>query len=153
MIILIAYTLGVRERMLLIASAVLIGITMPFGYWCEQLARPAGPDTWVKPFKHRIFPWVVGHIPQVTAWAIIIVNFYDEDEGRAPDFVHGILWGELALFFSFGFVALYQQYTVPKNFYKGELMFQVLSLGSKGLLGGILIANVLMLSAFEELYD
>jgi hypothetical protein len=153
MILLISYTLGVRERMLLIASAVLIGITMPFGYWCEHLARPAGPDSWVKPFDRRIFPWVIGHIPQVTAWAIIIVNFYDENEGRAPDFVHGILWGELALFFSFGFVALYQQCTVPRNFYKGELMFQVLSLVSKGLLGGILIANVLILSSFEELYD
>lgn len=151
--ILIAYTLGVRERMLLIAAAVLIGITMPFGYWCEQISRPSSPESWEKPFRYRIFPWVIGHIPQLTAWAIVIVNFYDEDEGMAPDFVHGILWGEVVLFFSFGFVALYQQYTYPKNFYKGEIMFQILSLVSKGLLGGILIANVLFLSAFEDLYD
>lgn len=151
--VLIAYTLGVRERMLLVATAVLIGITMPFGYWCEQLARPASPDAWTKPFRYRIFPWVVGHVPQITAWAIIIVNFYDEDDGMAPDFVHVILWGELALFFSFGFVALYQQCSTPRHFYKGELMFQALSLGSKGLLGGLLISQVLMLSAFEDLYD
>lgn len=151
--VLIAYTLGVRERMLLIAAAVLIGITMPFGYWTEQLARPASPETWTKPFAYRIFPWLVGHIPQVTAWAIIIVNFYDEDDGMAPDFVHAILWSEFALFFSFGFVALYQQCMPPKHFYRGELMFQVLSLVSKGLLGGILISNVLMLSEFSDLYD
>ena len=151
--VLIAYTLGIRERFLLLSSAVLIGITMPFGYWSEMIARPSGPDSWTRPLYVRLFPWVTGHIPQVTAWAILVVTFYDQDEGMAPDFVQVILWGELFLFFSFGFVALYQQMTVPKNFYKGELAFQVLSLVAKGLLGGLLIANVLMLSQFEDLYE
>ena len=41
----------------------------------------------------------------------------------------------------------------PRHFYRGELAFQVLSLTAKGLLGGLLLGNVLMLSAFEELYD
>jgi hypothetical protein len=150
--VLIAYTLGIRERMLLLASAVLVAITMPFGYWTELNARPAGPDQWERSLAFRLFPWIIGHIPQVTAWLIVILNFYDEDDGMAPGFVHVILWAELCLFFSFGFVALYQQCTVPKNFYKGELAFQVLSLVSKGILGGILIANVLMLSSFAELY-
>ena len=31
-------------------------------------------------------------------------------------------------------------------------MFQVLSLGAKGLLGGVLLANVLVLSSFDEIY-
>ena len=77
--LLIAYTLGVRERMLIVSAAVLVGITMPFGYWTEMIARPSGPDTWEKPFMVRIFLWVIGYIPQVTAWIIVIWNFYDED--------------------------------------------------------------------------
>ena len=150
--VLIAYTLGVRERMLLLASAVLVGITMPFGYWTELQARPLSPDEWESPLPMRLMPWLVGHIPQVTAWLIVIVNFYDEDDGMAPTFVHVILWAEFVLFFSFGFVALYQQLMPPKQFYVGELAFQFLSLAAKGLLGGILIANVLILSSFDELY-
>lgn len=151
--VLIAYTAGVRERMLLLASAVLIGITMPFGYWGEQIARPDGPYCWRRSLLERLSPWLIGHIPQVTAWLILFVNFYDSGDGMAPDFVQVILWGEMVLFFSFGFVALYQQLTIPKNFYKGEIAFQALSLVSKGLLGGILIANVLLLSSFEDIYS
>lgn len=151
--VLIAYTLGVRERFLILSSAVLIGITMPFGYWSEVISRPSGPNAWTKPLRVRLFPWIVGHIPQVTAWVLLVVTFYDQDGGMAPDFVHVILWSEMVLFFSFGFVALYQQLTFPKNFYKGELAFQVLSLVAKGLLGGILIANVLILSSFQEVFE
>lgn len=150
--LLIAYTLGVRERMLLVSSAVLVAITMPFGYWCEERARPRTPALWDRSFTYRISPWLLGHVPQIAAWAIVIVHFYDEDN-EAPDFVHAILWGELVLFFSFGFVALVQQLLPPSEFWRGELAFQVLSLVSKGTLGGLLLANVLMLSNFADLYD
>ena len=44
--LLIAYTLGIRERFSLYAAAILVAVTMPFGYWGEQLARPASPDAW-----------------------------------------------------------------------------------------------------------
>lgn len=151
--LLIAYTLGVRERMLLVSSAVLVAITMPFGYWCEERARPRTPALWDRSFAYRISPWFLGHVPQVAAWAIVIVHFYDEDDNEAPGFVHAILWGELVLFFSFGFVALAQQLFPPSEFWRGELAFQVLSLVSKGTLGGLLLANVLMLSNFADLYD
>jgi hypothetical protein len=67
--------------------------------------------------------------------------------------VHAILWAELVLFFSFGLASLWSQIQPPKRFYQGELMFQVLSLVSKGLLGSLLIANVLMLSRFDDLYN
>ena len=151
--VLIAYGLGVRERMLLLSVAVLIGITMPFGVWVEDVARPFGAYEWNLPLRNRLLPWFVGNIPQATAWFIVVVNFYDGISLQAPAFVHLILWGEMFLFFTFGFVALYQQYRYPCDFYKGELLFQVLSLVSKGLLGGLLIANVLMLSSFDEIYQ
>lgn len=155
MILLIAYTLGIRDRSVLFACVVLIATTMPFGYWTEVVSRPRNQEEWSRSFGYRILPWAIGHVPQIAAWAIIIVQFYDgtADPDAIPAFVHVILWAELVLFFSFGGAALLSQWYPPKYFYRGELVFQVLSLVSKGLLGILMITNVLMLSRFEELYD
>lgn len=156
MILLIAYTLGVRDRSLLFAIVALIAITMPFGYWTEQCARPLDEDTWNGSFGVRIFPWLIGHVPQVAAWTFILLAFYDgiaDPNDAIPWFVHLILWAELVLFFSFGFASLASQWFAPKYFYRGELLFQTLSLVSKGLLGILMISNVLMLSRFEDLYE
>jgi len=139
---------------MIIAIAVLIAITMPFGYWVEVGARPRSPDCWNKPLCDRLMPWFLGHIPQVAVWLIIIMQFYDgtETSERTPTFVHAILWGELVLFSSFAAASLVSQIWPPKFFYRGELIFQVLSLVSKGLLGALMLAFVLMLSSFEEVY-
>lgn len=155
MIVLISYTLGIRSRAVLLANAALVAITMPFGYWVELLARPAGSSAWTRPLRVRLAPWALGHVPQVTAWFLIVLQFYDghDETDRAPWFVHLILWVELLLFFSFGAASLLSQWYAPKFFYRGEILFQVLSLVSKGLLGMLLLANVLMLSRFDDLYD
>ena len=156
MILLISYSLGVRDRAVLIAIAALIATTMPFGYWTEMIARPKTEDAWTEALRVRLLPWVLGHVPQTFAWLLIILQFYDgsfDPNDITPAFVHAILWCELVLFFSFGFAALLAQVGPPKYFYRGELAFQVLSLVSKGLLGILLIANVLMLSRFEDLFD
>ena len=94
-------------------------------------------------------------MPQVKAWLILILQFYDNgwNIDRVPDFVHAILWGELLLFFSFGAASFLSQIRSPSEFYKGEILFQVLSLVSKGLLGSLLISNVLMLQRFDEIYE
>ena len=155
MILLIAYTLGVRDRSLLFAIAALVAITMPFGYWTETLARPKSPTEWTTSFAYRMLPWGVGHVPQVAAWTFILLSFYDgiaDPNDIIPWFVHVILWAELALFFSFGGAALLSQWSAPCYFYRGEVAFQTLSLVSKGLLGILLIQNVLMLSRFEDLF-
>tara|TARA_B110000046_G_scaffold182101_1_gene215448 strand:- start:709 stop:1638 length:930 start_codon:yes stop_codon:yes gene_type:complete len=156
MMLLIAYTLGLRERALLACVAVLVSVTMPFGYWVEVVSRPASPDAWAQPLTYRLFPWFLGNVPQATAWGVVVLQFYTSAltaSDRAPAFVHAILWSELLLFFSFGFVSLGTQLAPPRRFYQGELAFQVLSLGSKGLLGGLLLANVLMRSRFEEIFE
>lgn len=158
MIVVIAYGLGVRNRAELAAIAVLVGVTMPFGYWTETAARPSasGADEWAQPLCQRLAPWVVGHVPQSAAWYLIVWQFYDsvaDAADRAPWFVVVILWGELALFFSFGMAALLSQVNPPSLFWKGELGFQVLSLASKGLLGILMISNVLILSRFDDIYD
>ena len=160
MILVISFTLGVRERCLLLSIMILVSITMPFGYWVEMVARPYNSMTWTKPFSTRILPWLIGNIPQVTAWFIIISQFYEyhhdldrDSRSKVPWFVHFILWSELILFFSFGFASLLSQWGRPDQFYKGEVLFQILSLVSKGLLGMILLTSVLMLSSFEEIYS
>lgn len=156
MMLLIAYTLGVRDRATLFSVALLVATTMFFGHWTEVAARPASPDAWKTSLCHRLVPWFLGHVPQVAAWLLVLLQFYDgqfDAADRAPAFVHVILWLELLLFFSFGVAALWSQRVPPRRFYVGELCFQVLSLVSKGLLGSLLLVNVLMLSAFDDIYE
>ena len=154
-IVLIAYSLGVRGRLVLLAVAALVAATIPHGYLVERGARPASPDRWATPLADRLVPWALGFLPLAAAWGLILSTFYDslfDPTERAPAFVHVILWGELVLFVSFGGAAFYAQYGPPRYFYRGEIVFQVLSLVSKGLLGVLLLINVLMLSSFDEAY-
>jgi hypothetical protein len=157
MIVLVGYTLGIRDRAVTVANAALVATTMPFGYWTEQLARPASPDAWTRPLYVRLVPFLLGHVPQCAAWLLILLQFYDglaeEANDRTPAFVYAILWAELVLFFSFGAASLLAQLLPPRLFYRGEILFQVLSLVSKGVLGGLLLINVLLYQTFEEAID
>ena len=156
MIILIAFALGIRDRAMLFAIAALIASTMPFGYWVETVGRPASADTWMRPLHERLLPFFLGHIPQGAAWIIIIVQLYDgsvDPEDNVPWWVFIVLWAEFILFFSFGAASALSQLYPPRYFFRGELLFQILSLVSKGLLGIILLSNVLMLSRFEDSYE
>jgi hypothetical protein len=155
MIVLIAYTLGNRNEELLIAQFVLVMITMPFGYWVEVVSRPKDQEEWRGSLVYRLYPWFLGNIPQATAWFLILYTFYggQDQVDLAPWFVHIILWAEFALFLSFGAASVLSQWSSPRFFYRGELLFQVLSLVSKGILGLFLLVNVLMLSRFENMYD
>lgn len=155
MILLISYTLGIRNREVLLANFALVLITMPFGYWVEVVSRPKSELEWDASLATRLYPWLLGHIPQIVAWVLILSTFYDgqDQSERAPWFVHLILWLELVLFFSFGAASVLAQWSSPKFFYRGEILFQVLSLVSKGILGLLLLTSVLMLSRFDDLYD
>jgi hypothetical protein len=154
MMVLIAYALGVRDRSLLFAIGTLVATTMSFGWWVEVVARPASLDEWCAPLWERLLPWAFGHVPQLAAWIIVILQLYDGVKciSCVPWFVFVILWVELVLFFSFGAATLVAQWQPPRRYYQGELLFQALSLVSKGLLGGLLIANVLMRSRYEDAY-
>ncbi len=107
----------------------------------------------------------MGYVPQIAAWAAIMISFHSiaetasasvvnpdtgqVEEIRMPRFVFAIVYGELALFWGFGLVQLCVTLAPPRFYPYGELCYQIMSLGSKGLLGIILIANVLMLSEFS----
>lgn len=156
-IVVIAYGLGMRDRSLLIATGVLVASTMPYGYWTEERARPLSSTQWKLSLSSRLLPWLLGNIPQAAAWIVILLQFYDgqteEAANAIPWFVYVILWAEFVLFWSFGFAQLATQFFPPRAFWKGEIGFQVLSLVSKGTLGLLLIANVLMLSRFDDIYE
>ena len=169
MILILAYQTGVREYMLLLCITALVATTMPYGYLTELIALPDSPEGWKRPLWERTAPYWLGNLPQLAAWVAIIVGFYDQDystnanvdantndntndNASPPWFVYLILWLELFLFFSFGAVQIWQQLRPPAEYYKGEIAYQFLSLGAKGLLGGILLSQVLVLSAFEDAF-
>lgn len=67
-----------------------------------------------------------------------------------PIFLYFIIMGEAILFFSFGIPQLYQIFAPPSRYVIGEY---ILSLISKGLLGMILLTNVLLYDRFEDAVD
>tara|TARA_B110001450_G_scaffold251940_1_gene272804 strand:+ start:1227 stop:1514 length:288 start_codon:yes stop_codon:yes gene_type:complete len=93
----------------------------------------------------------LGYVPQIVVWYLILAQFYtavadadaSDDTRKMPDFVYAIVWGELCLFWSFGFVQLVVLCMPPEKYPYGELVYQLLSLVSKGLLGILLLANAL----------
>jgi len=157
MVVGLAYTTGIRSYLLLGCIGALIATTMLFGHLCELIATPKSADEWERPLSVRLQAHVLGYIPQVAAWTAILLNFFlapSAEEGQGPpDFVYLIVYLQVALFFSFGIVQLVQQYLPPKRYPAGEVAYQWLSLGAKGLLGGILLTNVLVLGSFEELFE
>jgi hypothetical protein len=153
MILIIAFNAGIREYLLLLAITSLVASTMPFGLLTEIYARPLSPTAWKQPLKLRLLFHMLGYIPQGSAWFLILANFYHDSPQEPPFFVHIIIWSQLAFFFSFGFVQLFQLFGSPNNYYKGEIAYQWLSLISKGILGFLLLTNVLILSSFDEIFD
>ena len=153
MVLVIAYNAGIREYLLLIGITLLIASTMPFGLLTEIYARPLNATQWCQPLALRLLFHLLGYIPQLSAWLLILLNFYGETPTEPPEFVYAIVWSELVLFFSFGFVQLYQILSEPQDYYKGEIAYQWLSLIAKGVLGLVLLSNVLILGSFEELFE
>lgn len=151
MFVLIAYGLGLRTRAELLSTAALVSATIPYGAWGECAARPRDADTWTSPLLVRTLPWFLGHIPQTVAWFLVIERF-GTLASSAPWFVYVVLWGEFLLFYSFGAAVLVGLFLPPRAFWKQEVAFQVLSLVSKGLLGLLLVTNVLMLQRFEDAF-
>ena len=168
MSVLIAYGAGTNILQLLVAVFFLSATTMFFGHLTECLARPCEDySSWTTSWPHRLQAHFMGYVPQITAWFIIMYSFHQVALSQAtittsagevktvqmPNFVYGIVYGELVVFWSFGIIQLVFTLLSPKMYPYGELCYQIMSLVSKGLLGLILIVNVLMLSRFEDIYN
>ena len=144
----VSYAAGILLETELFMIFILIATTMFFGHLTEVVNTKTNNDTWSLPLSERIVPHLLGYVPQISAWAVVLYTFYQNQEG-APDFVPIIIWTELVVFFSFGFVQLSVILRKPSQYYQGEIAYQVLSLVSKGLLGIILFTNVIFLSNWE----
>lgn len=100
----------------------------------------------------RLGPHVLGWVPYVVLWAIVWDNFVyatDQPNGKPPDFVYVIIWAEISIFSIFAVVQIVQQSSDwgCRNYWLGECAYIVLSVLAKGLLGIVLLANILLVSA------
>ena len=145
MAVLIAYSSGMVMLDALVAVFALTSVTMFFGYLTELVARPLSADRWSRPLGARLQPHLLGYVPQIVVWYLILAQFYTvaADTTTVPAFVYSIVWGELILFWSFGVVQLVVTILPPRYYPYGEVAYQFLSLVSKGLLGILLLANLL----------
>lgn len=153
MILIVSYGAGVRIDVDLFMLFVLIATTMFFGHLTEVVNKKSKTeDKWTLPLGQRLTPHLMGYLPQISAWFVIVYLFMTNSEG-APEFVSAIIWTELALFFSFGFVQLFVILRAPSKYVQGEVAYQILSLVSKGLLGVIMLVNVIFLGSWTCLVD
>lgn len=151
MSVLIAFPSGVVLLDVIVCLFALTSVTMFFGYLAELVGRPSSPRIWSRPLRERLQPHLLGYVPQLVVWGIILAQFYTSVSDAAasdvsrgmPAFVYAIVWGELCLFWSFGFVQLFVICMPPVVYPYGELLYQLLSLVSKGLLGILLLSNTL----------
>jgi hypothetical protein len=103
---------------------------------------------------HRLTPHLFGYIPYAFAWTPLLHQFLhsvSNAEQGPPDFVYAIIYSQIALFSSFGvtqFVSLWRN-DGPSVYYYNELSYAVLSLCAKGVLGLILMINVLVYDSFD----
>ena len=116
-----------------------------------------GCAPWSGPLQ-RLGPHFLGWVPYVVIWYIVWDTFaYSVEYSRAqgggapPDFVYAIVIGQMVVFSSFAAVQLFQQssHYGCEKYWLGECAYVVLSVVSKGLLGGVLLANILLSSTFD----
>ena len=154
MMLSIAYTSGIRGYTELSCIFWLVATTILFGWLQEVINRPdPEKDEWQMDLVSRSQAHFLGYIPQLAAWYSVLYTFLSSASGGCggpPDFVYYIVLGEAVLFFSFGIPQLYQILSPPSRYVIGEYIYQLLSLLSKGLLGVILLVNVLMYDRFED---
>lgn len=155
MMVAIAIGVGVREYSLLLCMFGLTATTMAFGFLTERAAEVGLDGQWTAPAHVRLVPHVLGYVPQTIAWVALLGGFYDDPAqagSEPPAFVYAIVWTQVTLFASFGVVQVVQQLQPPAVYWKGELAYQALSLGSKATLGLLLLFNVLVLSSVDAAF-
>lgn len=149
LIVLVGYSSGVVIAESLVAIFTLTAVTMFFGLLTEVVARPRSANEWHTSLQLRLQPHILGYVPQVLVWFIVLTSFYvsvsdvEATSSSVPSFVYAIVWGELILFWSFAAVQFAVTVLPPRFYPSGEIAYQLLSLTSKTFLGVIFLAYVL----------
>ncbi len=149
----IAYLTGVRSVMVIVAVAGLIATTMLFGFMSELYNRPLpSSDEWDRhTLTKRIVPHLLGYIPYLFAWFLILYAFFGTGATcAAPSWVWAIIIGQFVMFTLFIIPQLYQLTHRPSKFVYGEYGFIILSFIAKAYLGINLLAGGLTLDNFDE---
>ena len=148
---------GLRDFNSMFGVFVLSFTTMFLGLITEMLSRPASPDKWEGSYGWRMFPHLIGWVPYIAAWCIVLGNFLrqiadlpQEQQDRIPPFVPWAIYGTAVVFTSFSFVQVRYQFTAPKHYWRSEIWYCVLSLFAKTYLGSLLYWNVLLAGSFDE---
>ena len=159
MILLIAVVGGISNVFTLIALFTLIATTQLFGHLAE-LANPADSDgTWQKKSRFaRLWPSLLGWVPYVPVWVIIVWNFHRAidkaaaNDREVPGFVYGVIYGQVVLFSLFAIPQLIVLglSNGPKLFWAGEMAYVILSLTSKAVLGLLFVASTFAFDSLEE---
>lgn len=104
---------------------------------------------WTAPLQ-RLGPWLLGWIPYLFAWVLVLNQYYysiskiPNEDNKPPDWVGALLFTEIVVFSCFGIVQFAQQLTNCGCYYYwvGELVYIILSLTAKMILGITLILNI-----------
>ena len=152
MILLIGYTTGLRSFVELLFALFLVATTMTFGWLSDTANRPMSEDRWTNPsLASRLVPHLLGYPPLIVVWAGLIFTLAENsNECGPPTYVYALVFGEMVLFMSFGIPQMYQIISIPRNYIYGEYAYQIMSLVAKGMLGGILLAYVLLFDTFDQ---
>ena len=163
MILLLAYISGTVFESTLVLLFALTMTTMAFGHLHEVICRPKSLEEWDGSLLWRLQAHLLGYIPQFFAWGVVVANFLNGanastidssgEKRQMPDFVYGIVFGELLIFWSFGLVQLIVTMRPPSKYYQGELAYMWLSLFAKGFLAILCLANVIMSGGYAEIYE
>lgn len=148
---------GLRDYNSLLGVFVLSFTTMFLGLITEMLSRPTSEGLWNESYKWRMFPHFIGWVPYITAWYIVLGNFFrqiadlpQDQQDRMPSFVPWAIYGTAVIFTSFAFVQIRYQLTAPEHYWRSEMWYCVLSLFAKSYLGSLLYWNVILAGSFDE---
>lgn len=164
MVLILAYISGSVFQSTLILLFALTMVTMAFGHLHEVICRPKSLEEWAEDsLLWRLQAHLIGYIPQLFAWGVVVANFMDganastvDASGKTrqmPTFVYGIVFGEMLIFWSFGLVQLVVSLRPPSKYYQGEIAYMWLSLFAKGFLAMLCLANVIMAGGYAEIYE
>ena len=123
MILILGYTSGTITLPVLVSLFGFTAITMSFGHLHEVICRPKSLDEWA----------VASKLWRLQAHLI----------GYVPQcFAWALVIAQLVV-----------SLRPPSKYYQGEIAYMWLSLFAKGLLGLLILSNVLILGSYTEIYE
>jgi len=128
--VMIAQLCGVADVYLLFAIAALTAVTMTFG-WLQEVT---GPALRKEQETYSLAPFVLGFLPWIAQWIIILAHFVHA--GSPPAWVSALMFLEIALDSLFALVMFVSQRR-NVSFERIEVGYLILSLTAKQLLAWV----------------